>query len=261
MRSLIGVPADMKQIGAHAWHCAGDKYLSAITDAMQALPVMIPAMADRIELSEVLDNLDGLLLTGAYSNIEPHHYGASPIEGDDNDPRRDALTLSLLKLAVERRMPVLGICRGFQEANVVFGGSLHQKVHEVPGLNDHREDKDASIDVQYGPSHLVTLQPGGMLASAWPDKEVMVNSVHGQGINRLADGLTIEALAPDGLVEAISTVNDPASGFLLAVQWHPEWQVMGNAFYQTIFSLFAEACEQYALSKSAGTREVIGSRA
>ncbi|WP_139370465.1 gamma-glutamyl-gamma-aminobutyrate hydrolase family protein, partial [Xanthomonas axonopodis] len=140
-------------------------------------------------------------------------------------------------------LPVLAICRGLQEVNVALGGRLHQRVHDVPGLADHREDPGTPIDTQYGPAHVVHLHPGGWLAGMSDSAQVWVNSLHGQGIATLAEGLLIEATAPDGLIEAF---HGPGPGFLLAVQWHPEWRVTQHPFYRAIFQAFGEACRQYA---------------
>uniref|UniRef100_UPI0028C3787D gamma-glutamyl-gamma-aminobutyrate hydrolase family protein n=2 Tax=Pseudoxanthomonas TaxID=83618 RepID=UPI0028C3787D len=192
---------------------------------------------------------DGLLLTGAVSNIEPHHYSdESSYEGNLLDPRRDATNLPLIPLAIEMGVPVLAICRGFQEVNVAFGGSLYQKVHEQPGFMDHRENKDDPLDVQYGPAHDVALVPGGLLATLVGDTQVTVNSLHGQGVRRLGEGLVVEAQAPDGLIEAFRH-DGPA--FMLAVQWHPEWKVTENPFYLAIFRAFGDACRARAAGRKA----------
>ncbi len=125
---------------------------------------------------------------------------------------------------------------------MALGGSLHQKVHEVPGLNDHREDKDAPLDVQYGPAHTVRLAPGGALAALTGREELTVNSVHGQGIDRLAPGLAVEATAPDGLVEAVRV--EGARTFALAVQWHPEWRYWEDEAAGALFAAFGRAAAE-----------------
>ena len=197
----------------------------------------------------MLAGLDGLLLTGAVSNIEPHHYSdESSYEGNLLDPRRDATNLPLIPLAIEMGVPVLAICRGFQEVNVAFGGTLYQKVHEQPGFMDHRENKDDPLDVQYGPAHDIALVPGGVLAGLAGDTRATVNSLHGQGVRRLGEGLVVEAQAPDGLVEAFRH-DGPA--FMLAVQWHPEWKVRENAFYLATFRAFGDACRARAARRPA----------
>jgi putative glutamine amidotransferase len=161
-----------------------------------------------------------------------------------HDPERDATTLPLIRAAVAAGVPVFGICRGFQELNVAFGGSLHQKVHETGTFMDHREPENEPVEVQYAPSHPLHVQPGGVLAGLGLPGEIRVNSIHGQGVERLAPGLRVEALAPDGLIESISV--EGAASFALGVQWHPEWQVRSNPEYLAIFQAFGDACRKRA---------------
>lgn len=240
-RPLIGVIADFRIEDPHSYHCVGDKYIRAVVDGTRGIPFIIPALGADLNFEQVLAPLDGLLLTGGYSNIEPWRYGAENIETDPvRDAARDETACRLIDTALARKLPVLGICRGFQEINVALGGSLHQKVQEVPGLMDHREDKTQALEQQYGPAHDVTISPGGYLAQCSDDLSAAVNTVHQQGIDRLADGLEIEATAPDGLIEAYRL--PVAEQFLLAVQWHPEWQVTRNPFYLKIFQVFGQAC-------------------
>ncbi|NCT71058.1 MAG: gamma-glutamyl-gamma-aminobutyrate hydrolase family protein [Xanthomonadaceae bacterium] len=245
----VGLPTDHKQIGAHPFLAVGEKYVRAVVDGAGCLPLLIPTLDPVLPLRQVLDGLDGLLLTGAVSNIEPHHYSdESSYEGNLLDPRRDATNLPLIPLAVEMGVPVLAICRGFQEVNVAFGGTLYQKVHEQPGFLDHRENKDDPLDVQYGPAHEVALVSGGLLATLVGDTQATVNSLHGQGVRRLGESLIVEALAPDGLIEAFRH-DGPA--FMLAVQWHPEWKVTENSFYLAIFRAFGDACRARASGRKA----------
>jgi putative glutamine amidotransferase len=240
-KPVVLLPADVKQLGEHPFHVAGHKYIIALAQAAGALPLVVPAISDLLDIDELLAMADGVLLTGAVSNIHPSHFGqavhnpALPL-----DPARDALTLKLIHAAIKAEVPLLAICRGFQEINVAFGGSLHQAVHEVAGLNDHREAKDAAIEIQYGQSHVVNLVVNGQLAEIVGAKKMMVNSIHGQGIDALGSGLVAEAYAPDGLVEALRVEN--AKAFALGVQWHPEWKVMENPAYLAIFNAFGDAC-------------------
>lgn len=242
---LIGVTACSKQIGPHPYHIVGDKYVRAVAVGAGGLPLIIPSLGDLLDLPELIDNLHGLLFTGSPSNVEPHHYSGPASEpGTLHDPARDQTTLPLLRLAIEAGVPVLGICRGFQEMNVAFGGTLHQKVHAVEGMMDHREPENEPLEVQYAPSHPLFIQPGGVLDGLGLPSEIAVNSIHGQGVARLAPGLHVEALAPDGLVEAFSVSG--AKSFALGVQWHPEWQVRSNPNYLAIFQAFGEACRKRA---------------
>lgn len=237
-------------IGAHPFHVVGDKYIRAVSDGAHALPLLIPALAGTLDARETAARLDGLLITGSASNVEPHHYGGPPsLEGTLHDPDRDATTLPLIRAALEAGVPLLGICRGFQELNVALGGSLHQRVHEVSGLADHREDESAPLQVQYGPAHDVNLAPGGVLAGLAGAGTVRVNSLHGQGIDRLAPGLAVEATAPDGLVEAVRVAGAPA--FALAVQWHPEWRFREDPFSTALFEAFGRAAAERAARRAA----------
>jgi putative glutamine amidotransferase len=236
------VPACNRFYGEHPFHMVGRKYIEAVRLA-GAYPIVVPA-AHPDELEGWLDLADGVLLTGSASNVHPSHFSAQVHdETQPLDPLRDAWTLPLIRLALARGLPLLGICRGFQEANVALGGSLHQAVHEQAHLNDHRADDDAPVGVQYGPSHPVHLEQGGLLASLFSNDELVVNSIHGQGIDRLADGLRVEARAPDGLVEAFSPQAGP--GFALCLQWHPEWQAADSAASLAILKAFGAACQDW----------------
>ncbi|WP_186010689.1 gamma-glutamyl-gamma-aminobutyrate hydrolase family protein [Burkholderia gladioli] len=241
-RPRVAISADRSMAGPHPVHSAGEKYIDAVVDGAGALAFVLPALGDRQPVDDLLASIDGLLLTGSYSNVEPHRYaGVASVPGTLHDAARDATTLPLIRAAIEAGVPVLALCRGLQELNVVFGGSLHQRVQELPGFLDHREDKSEPLDRQYGPAHAVRLAPGGLLARlAGGAAEVEVNSLHAQGIDRLGEGLTIEAVAPDGLIEAVGVRE--ARAFALGVQWHPEWQFARNPLSRAIFSAFGEAC-------------------
>ncbi|KRW59034.1 gamma-glutamyl-gamma-aminobutyrate hydrolase family protein [Pseudomonas sp. TTU2014-080ASC] len=242
---IIGVSACTKLIGHNVYHTAGDKYLQAVLHAAGAMPLIIPALGDQIDLAYLLEQLDGLVFPGSPSNVEPYHYAGEPSDpGTHHDPARDSTTLPLIRAAVDAGIPVLGICRGFQEMNVAFGGSLHQKVHEVDGYMDHREPENLPAEEQYGLRHALHIQPGGVLAGLGLPDEIQINSIHGQGVQRLAPGLRVEALAPDGLIEAFSI--ESAKTFAVGVQWHPEWQVRSNPNYLAIFQAFGEACRKRA---------------
>ena len=244
-KPIIGVPADRRILDPHPFHMVGEKYLKAITEAANAVPLIIPVLADDLAVDELVDQVDGVLLTGSTSDIEPHHYGHP--DHDPNalrDPHRDALTLPIARHALETGVPIFAVCRGFQELNVVLGGTLHQKVHEIDGYHNHKEDPGDPLDVQYGPSHPVQLVDGGLLAGLAGKNQVNVNSLHGQGVKKLADGVTVEAVADDGLIEAFSV--DSAKSFALAVQWHPEWKATEDEFSSAIFRAFGDACRKRA---------------
>ena len=242
---LIGIPADRRLYGKHYFHMVGEKYIEAVAVGAHAVPVLIPALGEGLDSSSLLDACDGLLLTGSASNVEPHHYGGPASEpGTLHDPNRDATTLPLIPRAIAAGLPVLAICRGFQEMNVAYGGTLHQRLHEVAGYLDHREDESTPLEVQYGPAHEVLLEPGGCLEKLAARSRLQVNSLHWQGIRTLGDDLVVEARAPDGVIEAFRVADAP--GFALALQWHPEWQFDKNTFSSALFAAFGEASRRYA---------------
>ncbi len=244
-KPVIGIPADRRLLGSHWFHCVGEKYILAITQAADAVPVLVPALGERYR-QDTLASFDGLLLTGSVSNVEPHRYqGTSPEPGTLLDPERDATTLPLIDGAIAAGLPIFGICRGFQEMNVAFGGTLVQKIQELPGKRDHREDTNAPLEAQYAPVHEVELAEGGMLRKiAGGQSRIKVNSLHSQGVDRLGRSLVPEATADDGVIEAFRV--DGAAGFALAVQWHPEWKVMESPFSRALFAAFGDAGREYA---------------
>ncbi len=246
-KPLIGLVCEVNQDGLHPYHRVSDKYARAVVDAMGAVPVLIPALVDaggtlNLDAEALLPHLHGVLLPGGYSNVEPHHYSQKSRAGTQHDAARDSLALALIPAAIRQGVPLLAICRGFQEMNVAYGGSLIQHVHELSQFNDHRENKTESLATQYSHSHDIFLTTGGVLQQLYGQPQAQVNSLHGQGIDRLGMGLQVEAEAPDGLVEAFTDPQAPA--FNLAVQWHPEYQACDDVFYQRIFSGFASACNK-----------------
>lgn len=247
LRPVVLVPACNRMVGDHPFHLAGKKYVDAVRLA-GCTPLIVPT-AELAELDGLLGLAHGVLLTGSRSNVHPRHFGeavhnpALPL-----DPDRDAWTLPLIRLAVARGLPLLGICRGAQEANVAFGGSLHQAVQEVAPYRDHRAPDGQPAEVQYAhQAHAVDVVPGGLLAgllTGLPNPQRFdVNSLHGQAVRQLAPGLRVEATAPDGLVEAFSVADAP--GFALCVQWHPEWQADCNPVSMAILQAFGGAARAY----------------
>jgi putative glutamine amidotransferase len=247
---IIGIPCDHRMLGPHPFHAVGEKYIVAVRDGAGALPLLIPVLEQPLHADAILDRLDGVLLTGSPSNVAPWRYdGAKPREGVLQDERRDATTLPLIRRIVERGIPLLAICRGFQELNVAYGGTLLQHVEEAPGRIDHREDKTAPLDVQYAPVHDVHLTDKGILRRiAGGASVIRVNSLHGQGVDRLAEGLIVEAAAPDGQIEGVSVKG--ALGFAAGVQWHPEWRYWDDPFSTALFTAFGQAALNYSGAKS-----------
>lgn len=237
---IVGIPCDHRKLGAHPFHVAGEKYILAVRDGCHAVPLLVPVLDPPIPADEIVASVDALLFTGSPSNVAPKHYGGpAPREGVLQDERRDATALALLRAAIDRGMPVLCLCRGFQELNVALGGSLHQHVHEIEGRRDHRENKSANLETQYGPAHMVHLASDGLLARIVPEREFAVNSLHSQGIDRLAPPLHADATAADGTIEAVSMPS--AKGFVLGLQWHPEWRWSENPVSRAIFAAFGQA--------------------
>jgi putative glutamine amidotransferase len=205
--------------------------------------MLVPGIAPG-EFEALLELADGILLPGSPNNVHPSHFDEEILDPSlPLDPKRDALSLPLIRAAIERGIPILGICRGYQEINVALGGSLHQAVHLIPGNDNHQPHADGAPEVKYGPAHEVQLTPGGLLESLLNREHVTVNSIHGQAVNRLAPGFRIEALAPDGVIEAITQPTAP--GFNLGLQWHPEWQAAESPVSVAIFEAFATACRRF----------------
>jgi putative glutamine amidotransferase len=239
-----------------------DKYLAAVVAGARCMPLVLPALpalshaGNEAALQALLDTADGIMLTGSASNVHSELYGEPLLDPTlPLDAARDATTLPLVRVALKRGIPLLAICRGFQELNVALGGSLHQAVHALPGMQDHRDRDEDSLEEQYGPAHRVAVLAGGRLArildgvdgNAGAPSHIMVNSLHGQGVRQLAEGLLVEAVADDGLVEACSV--EQAPGFALAVQWHPEWRVADNPVTMKLFSAFGDACRAYQAAR------------
>ena len=245
-RPLVGVISDRRMQGPHPFHMVGEKYLQAIADGADAYPVALPSLAEGFDVLDILDRLDGLFLTGSPSNVEPNHYMGDPSEpGTWHDPERDLTALALIPAAIRVGMPLIAVCRGFQEMNVSFGGTLHQLVHELPQYHIHKENPEDPLDVQYGPTHKVEFTPGGLLQRITGKTAIMVNSLHSQGVDRLGGELEVEAVADDGLIEGFTVRNAP--GFALAMQWHPEWKVLDNPVSTKIFRAYGDACRAYRL--------------
>jgi putative glutamine amidotransferase len=246
---LVGIPTCFREVNERVMYTAVVRYPHAVVDAAKCLPMLIPSIGDKLDVDALLDTIDGLLLTGSPSNVEPYHYKGPPSrEGTLHDPERDATTLPLIREAVRRDLPVLAICRGIQELNVALGGTLHQRIGERPGGEVHRRGRDfkkimaMTMDERYGPCHPVSVVPGGFFAAlSGGATEIMVNSLHGQGIDQPAPGLKVEAVAPDGLIEAVSL---PNARFVVGVQWHPEYKPLANPVSCALFAAFGEACRE-----------------
>jgi putative glutamine amidotransferase len=233
---IVGLPVCTRVLNGSKQHQTHARYAEAVLHGTGALPILIPPLGEA--MVGLLDTLDGLLLTGSPSNVHPDRYGGGASETPEwHDLERDHTTLSLIREAVDRGIPLLAICRGIQELNVALGGTLVQRVHVGFGKSDHRGKGD-TVAERYAPAHPITVS--GSLARIVGATAVMVNSVHGQAIDRPAPGLVVEATAPDGTIEAVAMPAAP--GWLLGVQWHPESSYADNPHSVAIFRAFGDAC-------------------
>jgi putative glutamine amidotransferase len=236
MSLIVGIPACTVEVRGHHQHATPARYGAAVIGGSGAMPILLPPVGEG--LLHMLDRIDGLLLSGSPSNVAPACYGVEQDETPEwHDPHRDATTLPLIRTALARGLPVLAICRGIQELNVALGGTLHQRVHTVPGRMDHRAG-EGTMDQRYAAKHDIALT--GQMARLLGRTATQVNSLHGQAIDRLAPGLVVEATAPDGTIEAVRVANAP--GWAFGVQWHPEWRFAENADSMALFQAFGEAC-------------------
>jgi putative glutamine amidotransferase len=247
---LVGLPADTYESSKLLFHSLGDKYARAVAEVSKCLPVMIPSLAEAMDLDALLDHFDGIVMTGAISNVHPPHYGGEPTaDHEPYDHSRDSLTLRLIRAVIDRGIPLFCVCRGYQELNVVLGGTLETEIQRGEWRLDHRSRKVDNLDMKYGPVHSIAITSGGMLEEILGRREILVNSLHRQGIARLAPGLTIEARAPDGIVEAVSVKG--AKTFAIGVQWHPEYKAASNPDSVKLFDAFGDAVRKHAAQRSA----------
>lgn len=251
-RPLVLIPCDVKQVGIHPFHCVGEKYIDAVAHGAGVWPLLVPALGggedleplvDHVDLDALLALADGVFLPGSVSNVAPPEYGEPDDAAILHDVQRDALALPLIRRVLALEIPLFAVCRGLQELNVALGGTLHPRLYDVDGLMDHREDASLPRAEQYGPAHSVQVTAGGRLEAIVGPGEIRVNSLHGQGIRDLAPGLVAEAVAPDGVVEAVSRPGQPS--FLLGVQWHPEWRFRQDPSSVALFRAFGEAVAEH----------------
>ena len=241
MKPLIGISCCNKPFGAYGMlnHAASDTYVRAVDQVVDGVPILVPANGDAADIPTLLARLDGIILTGSRSNVHPSLYGGPPhAEGTPEDARRDAVTMRLIRAAVRDGLPVLAICRGMQELNVALGGTLHQRLQDLPGRLDHSTPMQPNAGVRTGKAHSVRAVPGSWLHRVARAEAIAVNSLHNQGMDRLGAGIVSEGVAPDGTVEAVRVATAP--GFAIGVQWHPEYDFETDAVSRAIFAVFGQ---------------------
>jgi putative glutamine amidotransferase len=240
MSPLVGIPVCAREVAGAPNHATPARYAEAVLAAAGCTPVLLPPVGEA--MLAVLERLDGIVLSGSPSNVEPARYGAAEdLTPGKHDPARDATTLPMITAALERGMPLLAICRGIQELNVALGGTLIQQVQNLPGRDDHRS-RGGTLDERYAPRHEVTLS--GQLAWLLGRSSTRVNSLHEQAIDRAAPGLVVEAVAPDGTIEGVRVA--AARGWAFGVQWHPEHRAVENPDSVALFHAFGTACRSWA---------------
>jgi putative glutamine amidotransferase len=246
-RPVVGIIGNSHVVeNRFAAQMAGERNLRAVAEVAGALPLIVPGLPDIIDIDALLTVVDGIVLTGGRANVHPTYFGTEPHPAHEPyDQNRDAITLPLTRACVERGIPVFGICRGLQEMNVAFGGSLHPEVRELPGRMNHRMPRLANGEphpdptVVFADRHDVALTPGGMFARLLGRETIRVNSLHGQAVLEPGERVVIEGIAEDGTVEAIRIKDAPC--FALGVQWHAEYDPQTNEINRTLFKAFGEA--------------------
>ena len=240
-KPVVGIIANSFMINdQYPAQISGTMNVEAIARVAGAVPIIIPALPDCVDIDEIMGVCDGFLLTGGRPNVHPEEYGHQATEAHGAfDRGRDRVALALIRACVEAGQPVLGICRGFQEFNVAMGGTLHPEIRDLPGRMNHRMSPDGTLDEKFALRHLVRLSPGSRFIRIFGRDEALVNSLHGQGIEEPGRRVVIEGYAPDGTAEAITIEGAP--GFAMAVQWHPEYDAALDAVSRPLFETFGNA--------------------
>ena len=245
---LIAIAADVRFHDGYHWHGSPSTYLEAAVAVARVTPLLVPAFGNRVDIDAILDAVDGVMATGSKTNVHPSLYGVEPTTVHEPfDEARDATAIPLLRRAIERGIPVLAICRGFQELNVALGGSIATEIQELAGKMDHRSVVSDDQAERFKIHQNVSVREGSCLASIIGAGDVKVNSLHRQAVDRLAVNLTVEAVAPDGTIEAVAVTNSKA--FAVGVQWHPEYWAKTDGPSQRILGAFGDAVRLHSASK------------
>jgi putative glutamine amidotransferase len=240
-RPVVGIIGNSHLVNdQYPVQAVGVSNIQAVAELTGAIPLMVPALPAVAATADLISACAGFVFTGGRPNVHPEHYGHEPTEKHGVfDPDRDSVVLPLIRECVARGVPIFCICRGFQELNVAFGGTLHPEIREIPGRNNHRMPPEGTLEEKFGLRHTVTLTSGGAFHRLLGRQEIMVNSLHGQGILDRGARVVIEGHADDGTPEAI--VIDGASGFAMGVQWHPEWNAADDPVSRALFQAFGVA--------------------
>lgn len=240
-RPLVGIIGNSYLIDdEYPVQATGVININAVSKVADAIPVMIPALPEASGIDELMDRFDGFVFTGGRPNVHPEEYGEEATEAHGVfDRNRDAVTLPLIRACVVQGVPILGICRGFQEFNVAFGGSLHPEIRDLPGRMNHRMPPDGTQEEKFAHRHYVTIKEGSIFERVFDQKTVLTNSLHGQGIKEPGARIIIDGYAEDGTEEALSIQGTKA--FALAVQWHPEWRADEDPVSVQLFTAFGQA--------------------
>ena len=252
-KPLIAVTSDIKDIAPYTWHAVPSPYIDAATEVSDVTPMILPSLGSRLDIDTMLDRVDGVLVTGSRSNVHPSHYGEEPTEDHEPfDPDRDATTLPLIRRTIERGIPLLAICRGIQELNVALGGSITAAFQKNRDIEGHSYPWEGTLDERFAMAHNLKIEDGSCIAEILKDDiakgPVNVNSLHTQALNRLGENIIVEATNEDGTVEAVSVKG--AKGFVVGVQWHPEYWAKTDSPSNKILAAFGDAAREYISLKS-----------
>ena len=248
-RPVIGVIANAHTINDdYHVQAAGELNLQAVCAASGGMPLIIPANPDLYDIDDLRATCAGFVFTGGRPNIHPEEYGEEATAAHGAfDRNRDRLVLPLIRACVADGQPILGICRGFQEVNVAFGGSLYPEIRDLPGRNNHRMPPDGTLEEKFAMRHEITFGADGPFHRMLGAQKVMTNSLHGQGIKTPGERIVVDGHAPDGTPEAIFVKDAP--GFTYSVQWHPEWQAAEDPVSRPLFSAFGDACRAWVVGR------------
>lgn len=254
-KPVVGIIGNSYKIeDRFAVQAAGERNMAAVADVTGALPLIFSGSPALTDIRDLLNTVDGIVLTGARANVHPSRFNTKPdAKHEPYDEERDAIALPLIEACVAEGVPVFGICRGFQEMNVAYGGTLHPEIREIPGRMNHRMPRlengeiHPDVEVIFADRHDVRLTPGGVFAGIFGKETIRVNSLHGQGILEPGKRVLVEGTAEDSTIEAIRI--EGAKGFALGVQWHAEYDPQTNPINRALFEAFGEAVREWRAAR------------